>query len=112
MKKTLYLIDIDGTICEDVPNEEADRFATAKPLDGALEKICELYKEGHRITFFTARTSEHAEVTENWLDRHGFPYESVCYNKPRINPGESYQWIDNHHVTGWWVPSGLSHNAS
>ena len=27
-----YLIDIDGTICEDIPNEEPERMATAKAL--------------------------------------------------------------------------------
>ena len=25
-----YLIDIDGTICDDIPNEEPERMATAK----------------------------------------------------------------------------------
>ena len=25
-----YLIDIDGTICDDIPNEEPERMSTAK----------------------------------------------------------------------------------
>ena len=25
-----YLIDIDGTVCDDIPNEEPERMATAK----------------------------------------------------------------------------------
>ena len=25
-----YLVDIDGTICDDIPNEEPERMATAK----------------------------------------------------------------------------------
>ena len=72
MKRTIWLIDIDGTVCEDVPNEEAHRFDTASPLPGALEKVKELYDRGDRVTFFTSRTSEHAEVTERWLNYHGF----------------------------------------
>ena len=31
MSKTIWLIDIDGTICEDIPNEESYRFFEAKP---------------------------------------------------------------------------------
>tara|TARA_Y100000593_G_scaffold21384_1_gene42878 strand:+ start:7427 stop:7756 length:330 start_codon:yes stop_codon:yes gene_type:complete len=106
-KSTVWLIDIDGTICEDIPNEESWRFATAKPLHGSLEKIQELHDKGGRITFFTARTSEHAEVTEAWLDQHGFPWESVCYNKPRIQDGEVYHWVDNKSVFASYLPEGL-----
>jgi len=69
-----YLIDIDGTICDDIPNEEPERMATAKLYPDALETINNWYEEGHIITFFTSRLEEHREVTENWLDAHGFKY--------------------------------------
>ena len=107
MNKTIWLIDIDGTICEDIPNEEAYRFENARVIPGALEKVIKFYNEGDRITFFTSRTSEHAEATEAWLDENGFPYESVCYNKPRINDGETYHWVDNKSVTSTYLPNGL-----
>ena len=106
-KSTIWLIDIDGTVCEDIPNEESYRFHDAKPLPGALEKVKELYDRGDRVTFFTSRTTEHAEQTEYWLDKHGFPYESVCYNKPRINDGEEYCWVDNKSVMAICLPEGL-----
>jgi len=105
--KNLWLIDIDGTICDDIPNETPELFASAKPIPGALEKVSELLMKGDRITFFTARTTEHAKVTEQWLQDHGFPYESVCYNKPRIDDGEIYHWVDNRDVTATHVPEGL-----
>ena len=105
--KTIWLIDIDGTVCEDIPNEEAERFLDARPLPGAIEKVRELYDRGDRITFFTSRTTEHANVTEQWLKKHGFPYESVCYNKPRIKEGEAYHWIDNKDVLATHTPKGL-----
>ena len=35
----IYLIDIDGTVCEDIPNEESERFATAKIIPGAKDWI-------------------------------------------------------------------------
>ncbi len=105
--KTIWLIDIDGTVCEDIPNEEAERFWTAEPLPGALNKVKSLYDRGDRVTFFTSRTSAHAKATEHWLDKHGFPYESVCYNKPRITEGEVYHWVDNKDVLATHMPEGL-----
>ncbi len=90
-----YLIDIDGTICDDVPNEEPERMLTVEPYPDALELLNRWYDEGHIITFFTSRTDEHKEITEQWLDKHGFKYHGVVYNKPR---GGNYHWIDNHIV--------------
>lgn len=90
-----YLIDIDGTICDDIPNEEPERMATCLPYPDAL-KICnKWYDEGHIITFFTSRTDEHVEVTKAWLKKHGFKYHGLLVNKPR---GGNYHWIDNHIV--------------
>lgn len=90
-----YLIDIDGTITEDVPNEEPERMATCEPFADALAIINKWYEQGHIITFFTSRTEEHREVTENWLDKHGFKYHGLLVGKPR---GGNYHWIDNHMV--------------
>ncbi len=67
-----FLIDLDGTVCDDVPNEE-----------------------GHIITFFTSRTEALRCVTEEWLCRHGFKYHHIIFGKPR---GGNYHWIDNHIV--------------
>lgn len=47
-----YLIDIDGTICDDVPNEEPERMVTVEPYYDALEMCNKWYDEGHIITFF------------------------------------------------------------
>ena len=43
--KQVWLIDIDGTICEDIPNETPELFSSAKPIDGALEMVLELQKK-------------------------------------------------------------------
>ena len=90
-----YLIDIDGTITDDIPNEEPERMATSEPYPDALEVLNRWYDQGHMIYFFTSRTEEHKEVTEAWLDKHGFKYHGVVYGKPR---GGNYHWIDNHIV--------------
>ena len=47
-----YLIDIDGTICDDIPNEEPERMATAKLYPDALETSNKWYDEGHLLTKF------------------------------------------------------------
>ena len=91
------LIDIDGTVSEDIPNEEAHRFESAYVLKGAVEGVNKLYEEGHIITFFTARVEEHRIVTEEWLNKNGFKYHSLLMNKPR---GGFYIWIDNLDVLG------------
>ncbi|MFZ9028245.1 MAG: LNS2 domain-containing protein [Crocinitomicaceae bacterium] len=90
-----YLIDIDGTICDDIPNEEPERMATAELYPDALDTINKWFEEGHIITFFTSRIEEHRQVTEDWLDRHGFQYHGLLMGKPR---GGNYHWIDNHIV--------------
>ena len=90
-----YLIDIDGTITEDVPNEEPERMGTVEPFPDALEVMQKWYEEGHIITFFTSRTEDHREVTEAWLKKHGIPYHGLLMGKPR---GGNYHWIDNHMV--------------
>lgn len=90
-----YLIDIDGTITEDVPNEDLLRMASVYPYDGSVEMINKWYEDGHIITFFTSRTEEHRNVTELWLAKHSFNYHYLLMNKPR---GGNYHWIDNHIV--------------
>jgi hypothetical protein len=90
-----YLIDIDGTVTEDVPNEEPERMATCKPFSDALTTLNKWYNEGHVVTFFTSRTEEHRQVTEAWLNEHGFKYHGILFGKPR---GGNYHWIDNHLV--------------
>lgn len=90
-----YLIDIDGTICDDIPNEEPERMATAEAYSDALQTINGWYEQGHIITFFTARLESHREVTETWLKEKGFKYHGMLMGKPR---GGNYHIIDNHLV--------------
>jgi len=90
-----FMIDIDGTICDDIPNEEPERMIDARVYEGAVETINGWYGQGHIITFFTSRTESHREVTELWLKNNGFKYHGVLFGKPR---GGNYHWIDNHTV--------------
>lgn len=90
-----YLIDIDGTITDDVPNENPEWMATCLPYPDALETLNKWHDEGHIITFFTSRTDVHRDITIKWLDENGFKYHGLLMNKPR---GGNYHWVDNHIV--------------
>lgn len=92
-----YLIDIDGTITDDIPNEQPERMSTCLPYGNSVETINGWYDEGHIITFFTSRTEEHRQITEEWFKKHGFKYQNLLMEKPR---GGNYHWIDNHIVRG------------
>jgi hypothetical protein len=97
-KQKLFLIDIDGTICDDIRNEESELYPTANVFPRALEIINKWYDEGNVITFFTARESKDRDVTLQWLDKHGFKYHGLVMDKPRINDEQEYVWIDNKKV--------------
>lgn len=61
-----YLIDIDGTITDDVPNEEPERMKTCKPFPDALATINRWYDEGHQICFLHPEPRIYGK-----LPRHG-----------------------------------------
>ena len=87
-----FIVDIDGTICDDIPNEEPQRMSSCLPYPDILKLLKKWHEEGHIITFFTARTEEHREITEKWLEKHNIKYFRLIMNKPR---GGNYHWIDN-----------------
>ena len=61
-----YLIDIDGTVTEDVPNEEPERMLTCLPFPDAL-KVLNNGTMRVILLLFHFRTEEHREYTERWL---------------------------------------------
>ncbi len=89
------MIDIDGVICEHVPNELPEKMKTAQEISGAKEWINAKQDEGYYICFFTARLEEHRKITETWLRLHGFKYDQIIFGKPS---GGNYHYIDHAHV--------------
>lgn len=90
-----YVIDIDGTVAEELPTFQR---CLAKPLPGAVESINKLYDNGHKIIFYSARSWNEYEATEDWLKRYGFKYHQLILGKPA---GDF--WIDDRAIkfTGW-----------
>ena len=95
--KKVFIIDIDGTICEHVRNEDGvEPMRRARPFQDSLDAINKLYDEGHFICFFTARTDEHIAVTKEWLEKHKVKYHQLIVNKPRkIGVFKEYHFIDD-----------------
>jgi hypothetical protein len=96
----VYLIDIDGTVCDDIRNEDSHLYETAEHFPDSLIIINKWFNEGNVITFFTARESKDREVTERWLNEKGFKYNGLIMDKPRIKDGQDYVWIDNRKIRG------------
>lgn len=97
----IFLIDIDGTCCDDIKNEESHLYPTAKPIEGSRDQINKWYDEGHFITFFTAREEKDRQVTIDWLNDNGFKHHGLIMGKPRcVNDDDEYVWIDNRKVRG------------
>ncbi|MCL4518199.1 MAG: phosphoheptose isomerase [Thaumarchaeota archaeon] len=90
-----YMIDIDGVVCEHVPNEFPELMKTASEMPGARDWINARYDEGNYVCFFTARLEKHRKITEKWLKDHGFKFHQIVFGKPR---GGNYHYIDRAHV--------------
>lgn len=89
------IIDLDGTICTE---EKTYSRALAKPLPGAVEKLNQLYEQGHTLIIYSARTWMEYEMTADWLAKHGFRYHQLVLGKP---VGDV--WLDDRAIRfqGW-----------
>lgn len=91
---SIYCVDIDGTICDkDICREDGNYECSVPKLD-RIEKINQLYDQGHTIKYFTARgmgrhadnsqmaTREFYELTRSQLDSWGCKYHKLILGKP------------------------------
>ena len=70
-----YVFDIDGTICTKLCELEGSDYTDSEPLATRIEKVNQLYEDGHTIVYWTARGSgsgiDWRDVTEKqfkkWL---------------------------------------------
>jgi len=77
--KMKYVIDIDGTICEEV-----GAVIGRKPYKDRIEKINKLYGDGHTIIYITARGLKsgrgeihYRPITEQQLKEWGCKYHGL-----------------------------------
>lgn len=85
-------IDIDGVIAQFKTDDQT--YADVEPVPGAVEKLTALREAGHYLILHTARHMKTTEsntgrvvakvgqITLEWLDRHGVPYDEIYFGKP------------------------------
>ena len=89
----IYMVDIDETICE-TPNNLRDHlgfrdYTKAKPIKRNIERINQLYEEGHTIIYWTARGTnsgiDWTELVHNQLRNWGAKYHKASCGKPHYD---------------------------
>ena len=79
-----YCFDIDGTICEG-----GIEYKDTKPYLEVIDKINELYDEGHHIQFYTSRGTlsgkDWFKFTMDQLDSWGVKYHALKLGKPHYD---------------------------
>lgn len=87
----IYMIDIDGTICSKITTGD---YKDAVPYFDRIEKINQLYDEGHNIIYWTARGGstgiDWTDVTHSQLAAWGCKYDEIRMKKPSYDV-----WIDD-----------------
>ena len=85
-------IDLDGVICQLRKTDEI--YNDLLPVDGAIEKIKSLKKEGNYIIIYTARRmkthrantakviADIGKITLDWLEKYEIPYDEIMFGKP------------------------------
>lgn len=85
-----YVVDIDGTICSLTDGD----YSQAKPIFKRIDKINNLFEQGNRIVFHTARgmgrTNNNPQkakelfydLTEKQLDSWGVKFHELWLGKP------------------------------
>jgi hypothetical protein len=86
----IYIIDIDNTICK----TNASLYEGSRPYPEKIKKINQLYGDGHKIIYWTARGSssglDWSELTKKQLKSWGCKYHELRLGKP------SYDiWVDD-----------------
>lgn len=91
----IYCIDLDDTICRSKKNKDGSSdYKNAELIEGAREKINELFNEGNHIIIHTARhmltckgdidlvEKKIKSITESWLKEKRVRYHSLIFGKP------------------------------
>lgn len=86
-KKLTIAIDVDGTVadCSGVDFSKVGKnpreLLKAKPIKGAREAVKKLYRQGHKIVFYSSRDHGSKAMTRRWLRTHGFPFHHIEMEK-------------------------------
>lgn len=81
----IYCFDIDGTICR---TSDAN-YLNSVPFPDRIDRVNELFENGHEIIFFTARGSttgiDWSDQTERQLKEWGVKFHRLILGKPQAD---------------------------
>lgn len=82
-------VDIDDTVCYIEAGEDKTNYELAKPFSDRIQKINNLFDEGHEIIYWTARGClsgiDWAELTVSQLNLWGCKFTKVMMGKPHYD---------------------------
>ena len=78
----IIYVDIDNTILD----TDGVNYENTKPMKDRIQKINDLYDEGHTIVYWTARGTlsgiDYYDLTKSQLDKYGVKYHELKLKKP------------------------------
>lgn len=80
---TVYAVDLDGTLSEEMNNWR--EYKDAPPIPDNIAKINELFENGNKIIIYTARHQEDLDVTMKWLKDNGVKFHKLVCGKLRAD---------------------------
>lgn len=93
-KAKKWIVDIDGTICTQTPDND---YTKAEPFYHRIQVLNNMYDYGNEIHYWTARGSssgkDWTELTHQQLRDWGCKYTSLSLGKPTYD-----YWIDDKSV--------------
>lgn len=85
MNKKIIYVDIDETICI-TPGEIVREYNNAVPIKNNIKRINDLYDDGNKIVYWTARGSKSGinwfDLTKKQLESWGAKYHELKCDKP------------------------------
>src|SRR5690242_14912830 len=95
-------VDLDGTLAISVWPEPG----IGEPIGVNVAKALELRKRGYKIVIHTARGWEHYQEIEQWLVKHGVPFDKIVCGKllarvyidDRAITARSAVWLPEYHA--------------
>ena len=79
---TIYAVDLDGVLCVEDKDYSLTGFINKKPIKENIQAVNKLYRQGHTINVYTARTHGYRPVTEAWLKMHWVKFSNLIMDKP------------------------------
>ena len=86
-KNLTIAIDVDGTVADSSTVDftkvakNPSELMKAVPIRGAVEAVKKLYRQGHKIVFYSSRNHGSRRVTLRWLKKYGFPLHHLEMEK-------------------------------